>query len=85
MAKDRSLVSASDIGAWAFCQRAWWLAHVKNIPHQNPRVLQKGEATHVAHGRAVVRAYRLRNAGLVLLVVGLILAIIILLLWLWTG
>ena len=85
MTKNRSLVRASDIGAWAFCHRAWWLAQVKNIPHQQPRVLQQGEAAHRAHGRTVVRAYRLRNAGLVLLVVGLILLVFILLLGLWTG
>ncbi len=85
MTKDRTLVRASDIGAWAFCQRAWWLAHVQHIPHQQPRILQQGTAIHAAHGRAVVRAHRLRRLGLLLLGIGLMLAVIIGLLWLWTG
>ena len=85
MAKERTLVRASDIGAWSFCQRAWWLAHVQHIPHQHPQVLQQGDVAHAVHGRAVVRAYRLHNIGLFLLASGLLLAILIGLVWLWTG
>lgn len=85
MTKDRSLVRASEIGAWAFCQRAWWLAHVKGVAHQNPRILQQGAAAHVMHGRTVVRAHQLRNVGLLLLLGGLILVAFALLLWLRAG
>ncbi len=85
MAKDRTLVRASDIGAWSFCQRAWWLAHVQHIPHQNPEVLQQGNAAHAAHGRAVVQAHRLHRVGLLLLAIGLLLAILMGLFWLWAG
>ncbi len=84
MAKDRSLVRASEIGAWAFCQRAWWLANVQGAIHEHPRVLQQGTAAHVVHGRTVIRADRLRKLGLLLLVGGLILAVLGLLLWLRT-
>ena len=82
MAKDRSLVRASEIGAWAFCRRAWWLANVQGAPHHNPAILKQGTAAHRAHGDAVVRASRLRNAGMLLLGVGLLL-VILLLLWFW--
>ena len=43
MAKDRSLVRASDIGAWAFCNRAWWLAKVQHAEHENPAVFVRGD------------------------------------------
>jgi len=85
MTKNRSLVRASDIGAWTFCHRSWWLAQVKGVPHRNPARLQQGRATHETHGRTVVRANRLRNAGLLLVSGGLMLAVLVLLFWLWTG
>ncbi|MCX6045232.1 MAG: hypothetical protein NT075_08965 [Chloroflexi bacterium] len=85
MAKDRTLVRASDIGTWSFCQRAWWLAHIKQVPHQRPQVLQQGTIAHAAHGRAVVQACRLHRVGLFLLAMGLLLAIVTGLFWLWTG
>lgn len=81
MTKERSLVRASEIGAWGFCQRAWWLANVQGAPHRNPQRLKQGTATHLAHGQAVVRAQRLRKAGLLLLAVGVILVILWLLWW----
>lgn len=80
MAEDRSLVRASDIGLWAFCHRAWWLANVAGAPHRNPAVLEHGTAVHAAHGMQVVRARRLERlavvlggAALLLLVVALVL------------
>ena len=72
--KDRSLVRASDIGLWAFCQRAWWLANVKQVAHQNPAILKRGSEMHRAHGETVQRAQRLRQLALVLLALALILA-----------
>jgi len=84
MAKDRSLVRASDIGAWAFCHRAWWLANVQGVPHRNLAILEEGTAVHRAHGHAVVRANRLHKVGLLLLGMGLLL-VILLLLWFLLG
>ena len=72
MAKDRSLVRASDIGAWTFCNRAWWLSVVKDAAHANPAVLTRGTASHESHGRSVVRASRLRRLGLVLVLLGML-------------
>jgi hypothetical protein len=76
MTKDRSLVRASDIGAWAFCRRAWYLAQVKGVAHQRPDVLAQGTAAHVSHGRRVRRAGQAQAAGLLLAGAGLLLALI---------
>jgi len=67
MAKDRSLVRASDIGMWAFCQRAWWLAQVQEVAHQDPARLQRGTQAHADHGKRVRQAQRLQRAGWMLL------------------
>ena len=80
MAKDRSLVRAGDIGAWTFCHRAWWLANVQKIPHQNPAALQRGNAAHHAHGRQVARARQLKRWAIWLIGVGLLLLGLLLLL-----
>ena len=76
MSKDRSLVRASDIGAWTFCRRAWYLAHVKGVAHRRPEVLTQGTAAHAAHGRQVRRAGLTRQLGLILTGTGLLLAFI---------
>ncbi|MEZ4707163.1 MAG: hypothetical protein R3A44_08160 [Caldilineaceae bacterium] len=80
MPKDRSYVRASDIGMWAFCNRAWWLANVKKAPHQDPQRLMRGEAVHQQHGRQLVLSRQLYTVGLLLLAVALIL-LGILILW----
>jgi hypothetical protein len=85
MSKDRSLVRASDIGAWTYCHRAWWLAEVKDTPHGDPLLLQQGNVTHVTHGRQVAAAYRLRQIGLLLIALGLILVCLLAAAWLFSG
>ncbi len=85
MAKDRSLVRASDIGSWAFCHRAWWLANVRGATHQRPEVLAHGNQAHAAHGRQVRQAGRLRTAGLWLIALALILAGLALIVWALLG
>ncbi len=78
MAKDRSLVRASDIGAWAYCRRAWYLAHVRGVPHARPEVLQRGTAAHAQHGRQVRRAGTLQRVGLWLVIAGAFLTVLLL-------
>ena len=72
--KERSLVRASDIGLWTYCHRAWWLATVKQVPHQNPAILQQGSAMHRAHGQSVQRAKSLQRMAQLLFALALILA-----------
>ncbi|MCL4832901.1 MAG: hypothetical protein KJZ86_10685 [Caldilineaceae bacterium] len=85
MAKDRSLVRASDIGTWTFCNRAWWLANVQHAEHENPGALRRGDVAHDAHGQAVTQAGRLQRMGLWLLVAGIGLGGLLLAVWLLTG
>ncbi len=81
MSQDRSLVRASDIGLWAYCHRAWWLAKVKGAAHSNPALLDAGSASHLRHGTRVARAEAMMRAGLVLIAVALVLAGALLIFW----
>lgn len=76
MAKDRSLVRASDIGLWAFCNRAWWLAKVQHAPHQNPQLLAHGTEVHVNHGVRLRHAQGLQRAGFWLLLGALLVLLV---------
>lgn len=80
MREDRSLVRASDIGLWATCHRAWWLAKVKGAEHRNPALLAAGVSAHAAHGTQVQTARTTRRVGLILVALAL-LALALLLLW----
>jgi hypothetical protein len=83
MSKDRSLVRASDIGAWTFCNRAWWLANVQEAPHENSNLLDAGDRVHRAHGRLLGQSARLQQIGGWLLAIGLILSGLLLLIQLF--
>jgi hypothetical protein len=85
MSKDRSLVRASDIGAWTFCNRAWWLAHVQKAEHEDPTVLVEGNRAHAVHGRSLLQAAWLRHLGVAFFVGGFLLAAAALLLQFFTG
>jgi hypothetical protein len=82
MGKDRSLVRASDIGAWTYCHRAWWLAQVKQVAHQQPEVLVAGAAAHRRHGRQVALAHRAELAGRWLAITGAVVVALAVLLYL---
>lgn len=73
MSNDRTLVRASELGLWAFCHRAWWLAQVKGAVHQNPERLHDGIEAHAKHGVQTRRARRMQLIGLWLLLGALVL------------
>jgi CRISPR/Cas system-associated exonuclease Cas4 (RecB family) len=76
------LIRASEISQYAFCARAWWLARVKGYPSANEAAMREGTARHRAHGRGVVKAYRLRRLAVALLLLAAALLAVALLLWL---
>jgi hypothetical protein len=55
------VISASEISQHAFCARSWWLGRVKGYPSAHVREMASGRAAHRAHGRMVVRFYRLQR------------------------
>lgn len=85
MARDRSLVRASDIGAYTYCRRAWYLAQVRGVAHERPQQLAHGNEVHAQHGRRVRRAGRLQRVGLWLAALGMIGVLLALALWALQG
>ena len=78
----RPLIRASDIGLWAYCERAWWLARVQNAPHRYPKRLTHGTTVHEAHGQTLARAQRYQRWAQQLLGLGLLLLGLALFIWL---
>ncbi len=66
---------ASDLSAWAYCHRAWWLANVQGVAHAAPEALARGHQAHRRHGAAVARAGRLQRAAVVLFALALLAAL----------
>lgn len=65
------LLRASEIGQWAYCQRAWWLAR-QGHPNRNTAYLEAGAVAHARHGQKVASAQRSRTLAWVLLALGLL-------------
>ncbi len=75
MSQDK-LIRASDVAQYVFCQRAWWLARVWDVPSTNVGEMQAGAVAHQRHGWRVIWAARARQAGVILLAVAFLLLLI---------
>lgn len=64
-------IRASEIGAFLFCQRAWWYRK-QGAPAQNQAELAGGSAFHQRHGRTVLRSRLLQMSGWLLLAAALV-------------
>jgi hypothetical protein len=65
-------IRASDIGTYLFCRRAWWYRK-QGVESTNQSELTAGTAHHSQHGRKILAAGLLRNLGLLLLLLSLVL------------
>jgi len=66
---------ASEIGAYLFCQRAWWYAK-SGFPSENQAEMAAGSQIHSEHGRQVVGIGCLQAAGYLLLLLALALFVV---------
>lgn len=67
-------LTASELGRYVFCARAWWMQRVLGVTPGNAEALQRGSARHEAHGGLVRRAGRQANLARWLFIVALALA-----------
>ena len=77
--RSSAIIRASEIGQYAYCQRAWWLGSVYGHASSNQAALLAGDQAHSRHGRGVAASLRWRQVGHVLLVAGGLLALFLLL------
>ena len=70
----KPVIRASEVGAYVYCRRAWWLKRVAGFaPEGKAEVFAKGIAAHAGHGRLVRQSLWQRRAALVLFAVALVL------------
>jgi CRISPR/Cas system-associated exonuclease Cas4 (RecB family) len=72
------VLTASEIGAYLYCSRSWWLDKVGGFQPANVEQMELGEVVHEEHGQAVQRASRM-NRTAIALVAG---AALLMLVWL---
>jgi hypothetical protein len=70
-------ITASQVGQYAYCARAWWLGTVEGRPSANVALLAEGSQGHRRHGRQVSLALTLRRIAWA----SLALAVLALTLW----
>jgi hypothetical protein len=68
------IISASEIGQWTYCNRAWYLART-GAANRNVRDLARGERVHAHHGRRFALASVLVRAGVLLLLLAALLLV----------
>lgn len=69
----KPIIRASEVGAYVYCRRAWWLKRVAGFePQGKAATFAQGIEAHASHGRLVRRSGWQRKAALVLLAVGII-------------
>lgn len=66
-------VTASQVGEYLFCHRAWWLHHIRGQAPAYPERLAHGRRAHAGHGSLVRGAVVLRRVALLLLLLALLL------------
>jgi hypothetical protein len=66
---------ASEIGAYLYCQRAWWYQK-QGKPSENQAELTSGTELHYRHGRTVLATGCLRTLAYGLLLLALALLVI---------
>jgi hypothetical protein len=73
----KPVIRASEIGAYVYCRRAWWLKRVAGFePAGKAEAFSKGITAHATHGRLVRRSSWQRRVALVLFALGLILLLL---------
>lgn len=73
------MLSASEVGDYVFCARAWWLRAQGHEATRLQAARDAGTEWHLAHGRTVASARRLRLAATILLLTAALCALLLLL------
>jgi hypothetical protein len=68
------------VGEYVYCARAWRLRADGHAPPSGGRRRAEGETWHLAHGREVVRARRMRQLAKLALLAALALGLLLLVL-----
>ena len=76
--KASKVIRASEIGAYAYCARAWWLGRVLGYRPAKLERMAAGEEAHIRHGQRVVSYHRLQRWAYALLALALLAGVLFL-------
>jgi CRISPR/Cas system-associated exonuclease Cas4 (RecB family) len=72
----RTNISASEIGEYVYCARAWWLRRVEGFVPDGRERREQGTNLHQRHGQAVATSGVLIWVGVALLIVAALLLVL---------
>jgi hypothetical protein len=67
-------ITASEIAAYVYCNRVWWLK-LAGHKNENQEVLDQGSESHIQYSRQVNMVTRLEGVGRAILLLGIALLI----------
>ncbi|MCP4357260.1 MAG: hypothetical protein GY796_04495 [Chloroflexi bacterium] len=70
-------IRASELSAYIYCRRAWWLKRKKGARSQNIRELETGTQHHERHGHLVWQSIWAKRLAFLMLFVAIIILIYI--------
>jgi CRISPR/Cas system-associated exonuclease Cas4 (RecB family) len=70
-------ISASEVGRYVYCARAWWLERVMGLAPGNSAALKRGVRGHEAHGAAVSAARYQTLLALLFLAVSAVIGVVL--------
>jgi CRISPR/Cas system-associated exonuclease Cas4 (RecB family) len=73
-----TIIRASEISQFVFCQRAWWLGSVQGYQPVNDAAISAGTRAHHQHGRSIAAAQRWQQLGYFLFAIALLLGAVVL-------
>lgn len=65
-------LTASQVGEYVFCHRAWWLHHVRGHAPADSARLSRGRSAHATHGALVRWARILRRSAALFVLIALV-------------
>jgi len=74
----RRVITASEIGQYTYCARAWWLAEIQGLESTNVREMAHGDRAHAAHGDLVAGYHRTRRLAYLLLLLAALIGALLL-------
>lgn len=75
----RLIIDASEVGEFVYCAKSWYLKRCGEVPRGSR--IKEGAVFHEAHEATVLRAARLRKAGVWLSIIGFFLLVVLALIW----
>ncbi|MGC8874641.1 MAG: hypothetical protein ACP5SI_09395 [Chloroflexia bacterium] len=73
---DSPYIRASEIQAYCYCARGWWLQYVRGFQIQDTTRLDAGREAHQRHARVLLSATRLHRLAWATLIAALLLLLV---------